>query len=338
MLRNCNDITYLSFIQQIKIWADQSSGSFLNKLPASLYKIKDDLVRALVDFTYRINRQNVTLCYVISCELIRINGIDSELQNVILHNHKVYSSKTKGKKDSKNISFGQALVILIPIIVVIFRTTNGIVNSGGENKHNPTGIDFSTYELNIYDKITSADFSEIRNKFATVGPAMFNDSIIDNDQKLFATSLQYIMVERLDTCHSTVVNIVNNSKDCAIVLYVMSDKELIDIKIDKDSALSINTNKNALDFAFRIINNEKSFPLVRERTAATLVSDLRALNTNYHVIDFDNKDKIINIDKVSDEKGLTLEVYSMYALDADSVPCLNNYMTFRNAEWCSFSK
>jgi len=121
MLRNINSTTYVSFMKQIKPWAEQPSGLFLDKLPDSLYKIKEDLVRAWVNFTYCTNKQNKTLCYEINSELIQVSGIDQELRDVILHNQGVFAGKKSGR-GSSGCAWG-----FIPVIIIVIKFIISII-------------------------------------------------------------------------------------------------------------------------------------------------------------------------------------------------------------------
>ena len=337
MLRNINSTTYISFMPQIQPWAEQRSGLFLNKLPDSLYKIKEDLVRAWVDFTFHINPQNMNLCYNISCELTLITGIDQELIDVILHNHDVFTSKKSGERGGSGCANAVSIIFLIPVIIFFIKFIIMISTSTSENKYSPK-VDFPMFHA--YEKVTSNDFLEIRDKYTAIVPAMFNDSIMDKDKKLFTGSLEYIMLERPDTCKSTTINIVNNSADCSLGIYVMaSDGILFDFVIDRNDSISIEVNKNTLDFAFRIINEKKPFPLLREISAATLVSDYLTMDMiTTRTIKFDYTNRVVNIDKSSSgEKEFTLLIYSRSEIRPDTSPLIfdtYNYMTFRNVEWC----
>ena len=336
MLRNINSTTYGSFMKQIKPWAKQPSGLFLDELPDSLYKIKDDLVRAWVNFIYGINRKNRTLCYEINSELTQINGIDQELRNVILHNQKIFAGEKSGKRS------GCSVFVSIYIIMIIIRFIISISGLGRGSSHNYPKPDLSPNTFQGYEKVTSDYFLELRDKYATISPTIFNNSNMNLNRTLFAGSLQYILVERPDTCKSTVINIINNSEDCFLGVYIMTKEGLIDLRIDMDHSLAIETNKNTLDFVFRMMKGKKPFPFTDKWTTVTLVSDFRALNKTYRTIQLDQADRVININKVSpsNKKELTLEVFPTPALGPDSLSKdhHNYFMTFHNAEWCVIPK
>ncbi len=269
-----------------------------------------------------------------------ITGLDQDLRNTIQHNHKIFgSSNNRSRGCLGYLRFLGFIPLIIAVIKFLFMFLSGVF--GDKNKHNDQPV-LNIPAVEVYEKFTSGDFLELRNKNAAIYPAIFDTANMNQDRPLFPVALQYIMVERPDTSLSASINIINNTHNCSLKIYAVNNNSLVDFMVRKGDAISIKINENTLDFAIKIIENTKDpFPLIREMTNITLVSDSLELDMSYRTINFHNKDNSLNRKKIkpSDVTGLTLIVYSKFRLRNDaSTLDVRNYMTFRHADWCVVPK
>jgi hypothetical protein len=93
-LKNSNSVTCVEMRTELNAWAENSASSdLINRLMTFFPDLVDNLARVLVNFTVTIQFTSRSLCFRISCRLVEIKNLDTELSTLILENHRIYRSK-----------------------------------------------------------------------------------------------------------------------------------------------------------------------------------------------------------------------------------------------------
>lgn len=358
LLKNVNNSTYKNYLPQITPWAEQSSATFLNKLPDSLYKIREDLVDALINFTCLIQKTNRNLCYQISYKLTLITEINEATHNLIHDNH-VIIAQNNGKSSKGGSGCGRNVWIGVLIFASLVRLIAGINSCNNSSNKNKYQYDVSkAIETVAYVDFTADYFKEFRNTYTTISPSMFDSACVNCSRKLSANAMHYIMLDRRNTNRNTSIDIVNNSANYSLKIYIMDKNNLMkEFVISKGEAAMIQigtTDWEDMDFAFRLVDENKTENkpfIIRSKTTATLVSD--TLDSTYRTLDVARSGEHLNVFTINPKytEGVTLVVYSGMVhktikvaratenqsdtINSSSSSEIQNYMTFLNAEWCN---
>lgn len=297
LLKNSNDITYHDIIPQLDGWIDQSSYLFINELPDSLYKLKDDLARAMVNFTVKIQHANKNLCYEISSILVRFYNLEPSLYELIQDNHKIYKSKV-GKDYSRQDSDSggwKSIFIIIPVLIGILRICS---HSGSSNSYNNTYSSFSERK-----EITLEYYENLKEQFAVIDTSKYAGFI--NKEMLLIHNMPYYMIfESPNKKDSICVNIVNNGS-VPITLYLETSDEIIfDIGVTPGEKVSVKSSTNSLDML--LSNAGQSAMTLRPRP----IYISKELDLEYHTINLKEKRTLYLDDAVPDKENIiTMEVY-----------------------------
>ena len=323
LLKNANSVTYVDIIRILENWADQSSGAALvNNLPGSMYKLTDDLVKAMVNFTVVIQDVNKNLCYEVSCELTQIMNINPELQRLIADNHGIYRSRLATKSKGNN-SGALNIIVFFCCLIPFFATVCTHVLSSSSEKKKATHV-------------TSTYFNNLRNQYATIDTTSYNGVVFNQNRMIIGNMPYYMMFENSDTtATSTCVYIVHDGAR-HITLYLKSSSGIvIPLTVKPSERLKIERNKNTID----ILLDNSTNAQINFSPAPILISD--SLNLSAHRLEFDSPDGVINIDlpkkRVSlngeeeeyYEDGFVLKINSKRLEDKFLV----DYLSFPGSHW-----
>jgi len=79
LLRNINDTTYKNHLPELEKWFSQPWNLFINKLPDSLYDLKNNLLLAMLNFILIIKDTDKELAKKIHQQMVEVRNIDSGL-------------------------------------------------------------------------------------------------------------------------------------------------------------------------------------------------------------------------------------------------------------------
>ncbi|MDR0866808.1 MAG: hypothetical protein LBO74_18030 [Candidatus Symbiothrix sp.] len=327
MVRNANDVTYVDIIPELEDWINQPGASFLNSFPASLYKLKDDLVSALINLIVIIQHTNKNLSYEISGLLYELTGLNQETQELIQKNHKIVEANavgpSKGGKGGCSIS-GIGIGTLIYMILIILR-----INTCSHHSSTPN-FDFSQYSIPYEEKKITADFFEdLRTTYSLVDTTQFGE--FDQEMVINRNITYYMTFERSDKAKSITIHIINNGT--MPVTFYLKDAEgiLFPFMISPDEKIKLSRDKNTLDL---LLSNKEEIPSVI-KPHPVYIFDTPQYTT--HVVELKRKEGILYLDKLEDipsKDEITMEIYSTLNEQGNAV----NYLKFSNARWVSYSQ
>jgi len=87
LLRNLNDVTYKKSLSELEKFFSQPWRRFVNNLPGSFYRITNDLLSAMLNFTLIIKHIDRELCLKISRQMIEVRNIDGDLREGIVREY-----------------------------------------------------------------------------------------------------------------------------------------------------------------------------------------------------------------------------------------------------------
>lgn len=137
LFRNMNDQSYRQRLPELAPWYTESWSVFMNKMPQSLLYYTDDIANAIINFTVRIQKSDRKMCYQISSELAKLEGVNYSLKQLIESNHQIYKKNYESrtiKGRLRSIPTGYIIVVVLIALVRIFS----LMDSG--DKRNETGL------------------------------------------------------------------------------------------------------------------------------------------------------------------------------------------------------
>ena len=111
-LKNSNDVTYKSNMVQFEKWFERPWFMFINNLPESLQNVKNELMSEMVNLMYRIQFADIHYCKKLSGQMVSVVDIDSELQALILSNHKIICRNARIRNKAKKRDWGRLNFII----------------------------------------------------------------------------------------------------------------------------------------------------------------------------------------------------------------------------------
>jgi len=87
LLRNLNDATYKKRLPELEKFFSQPWRRFVNNLPGSFYRITNDLLLAMHNFTLIIKHIDRELCLKMSRQMIEVRNIEDEVREGIVREY-----------------------------------------------------------------------------------------------------------------------------------------------------------------------------------------------------------------------------------------------------------
>jgi len=114
-LNNVSEQNYKIIYSKIKLWIHNDWPVFFNRLPDEFYDIKTAIFSILINLTVKLQHSHKGDCKKISHKLVAVTDIPTELEDLALNNHKVYT----GAADGQSKSYGWLVWVGIIVIKLI---------------------------------------------------------------------------------------------------------------------------------------------------------------------------------------------------------------------------
>jgi hypothetical protein len=235
-LKNVNSVTYVDILPDLEDWTDQPCYTFINSFPASLYKLKDELVRALVNFTARIQSANRNLCYEVSCQLIQITGIDPEVEDLIRKNHKVFEGQPAAETKSNYRSCFWIAIVAISFIVRL---------ASYQSSSNSSHKELSNIKYNEKEKVTTMYYEKLRKEYAMIDTSLFVGKM--NKPLMIYSNWPYYLLFEQSKKDSITVGIFNNGTIPVTLFLADASGTIFTVDVNVGKKIKIRRNRNTLD-------------------------------------------------------------------------------------------
>jgi hypothetical protein len=326
ILKNVNSVTYIDILPELEDWTAQSCYAFINSFPGSLYKLKDELVRALINLTARTQSANRNLAYEVSCQLIQITGIDPEVEDLIQKNHKIFEDlPPSGTKTDYRSCFWIAIVAIS--FIVRIATYQSSSNSSSSYKES------SRFKYTEKEQVTSEYFENLRNKYAMIDKSLFVGKT--NKSLLIYSNWPYFLLFEQSKKDSVTVGVFNNGA-IPITLYLLdAGKTIFTVNVNVGEKIKIRRDRNTLDMLLSTKKVESQFSF-----SATPIYIFDSSDFTTHNVLLEEKEGggMLYWDKWTSfsEGDFIMEIYAeANTSKKNSFPI--NTLRFKNANWSPYS-
>jgi hypothetical protein len=122
--RNSNKNNYKNHINEIERWTINNAGNFISKLPDGLLSEKTDFTRSVTNFIVDIQNEDRDLTFKLSLQLIKIDGLPSDLEVIVKNNHDFftnlyYQKDLEGPKGSEEVPWAKIIIITIFLLRIL---------------------------------------------------------------------------------------------------------------------------------------------------------------------------------------------------------------------------
>jgi hypothetical protein len=290
-IKNVNGKTFVSISSELGDWITQPCYILINNLPNSLYKVKDELTRALVNLTVLLQDSDKNLAYGISSFLTSFTGIDDDLRRLIFSNHEIFVGAIGRDGKKRKIFSGWWSYLLIGFIII--RIAVICSSPGKHSTENSNG-----------ESISSGYYEGLRIKYRTIDAGGIGEA---NRDLLNTHNLPYyFMFECTDSISPLVLNIINQNGRSQHFYLKPPSSAPVRLIVDAGDSVRIITNRHIFDLLLSNTNNPFTFAVV-----PVLVSD--RINYYTHKFQPDSDVGRVIIDKCTTPFGqddITLRLIS----------------------------